>query len=151
MRFLSCFAFPIADIFQVVEDVQDLLKSYMQDCQNDHMSSSHGGSLADVVIVDARSGYVKPSRRMRFAATCCLSSHAGIVPEADPIYLKSILEKLETERRNGPMTFKPPLPARYRFEIYLKLLRAASSEDAQFLTYLPQDGYLLPFLISKLL
>jgi hypothetical protein len=79
MRFFSCFAFPIADIFQVVEDVQDLLKSYMQDCQNDHMSSSHGGSLADVVIVDARSGYVKPSRRMRFAATCCLSSHAGIV------------------------------------------------------------------------
>jgi hypothetical protein len=104
------------------------------------MNSSHGGNLADVVIVDARSGYVKPSRRMRFAATCCLSSHAGIVPEADPIYLKTILDKLETERRNGPMTFKPPLPARYRFEIFLKLFRIASSDDAQFLTYLPQDG-----------
>jgi hypothetical protein len=123
-----------------VEDVQDLLKSYMKNCQHDHMNSSHGGNLADVVIVDARSGYVKPSRRMRFAATCCLSSHAGIVPEADPIYLKTILDKLETERRNGPMTFKPPLPARYRFEIFLKLFRIASSDDAQFLTYLPQDG-----------
>jgi hypothetical protein len=124
----------------VVEDVQELLKSYMKNCHGDHMNSSHGGLLSDVVIVDAKSGYVKPSRRMRFAATCCLSSHAGVVPEADPNYLKTILEKLESERRNGPMTFKPPLPARYRFEIYLKLLRIASVDDAQFLTYLPQDG-----------
>jgi hypothetical protein len=86
------------------------------------------------------SGYVKPSRRMRFAATCSLSSFGGIVPEADPLHLKTILEKLEMEKRNGPMTFKPPIPSRYRFEIFVKLSRGATADDIQFLTFVPQDG-----------
>lgn len=87
-------------------------------------------------------GYLKPSRRMRFAATCSLSSVGGIVPEADPNYLKILLDQLEAEKRNSTIIFKPPIPARYRYEVYQKLSRNASSDDLRFLTFLPQDGSL---------
>lgn len=123
----------------------------MKNCQNNYLNSAHGGYLSDVVIVDGKTGlndlysviilgYVKPSRRMRFAATCSLSSIGGVVPEADPIHLKILLDRLEAEKRNSALALKPPLPARYRFEIYLKLSRNASGDDIRFLTYLPQNG-----------
>jgi hypothetical protein len=98
------------------------------------------GSLPYLNHSISHSGYVKPSRRMRFAAACSLSSFGGIVPEADPFHLKTIIEKLETEKRNGTMTLKPAIPSRYRFEIFVKLSRGATADDIQFLTFIPQDG-----------
>ena len=78
---------------------------------------------------------------MRFAATCILSTSGGIVPEADPIQLKSILEKLDVEReRSGTISLKPPLPARYRYELYNKLIRVISADELEFLSYVPQSG-----------
>lgn len=78
---------------------------------------------------------------MRFAATCTLSIVGGVVPEADPIQLKSILEKLEIEKeRSAIISLKPPLPARYRFEIYTKISRVISFDEYPFLSYIPQSG-----------
>lgn len=87
---------------------------------------------------------IKPSRRMRFAATCTLSISGGIVPESDPIQLKSILEKLEIEKeRSATISLKPPIPARYRYEIFIKLPRLVSSDELPFLSYIPQSGMLI--------
>ncbi len=110
------------------------------------MSKQVNSLVLDLILV----GRVVPSRRMQFAATCTLSPSGGVIPEADPIYLKTLLEKLDMEKeRSGTITFKPPLPARYRHEVYLKLLRIMHSDEFPFLSVIPQYGEL--FLVLMLI
>lgn len=123
-----------------------------------HIDSSHSGHrvyqeghFVDVTIIDLESGLkkliscshsfvnpslcclgvLKPSRRLQFSSMCTLSSTGGVVPEADPILLKELVDQLRDMGK--AVNTKPPIPARYRFFLFQQLNALIGQQDAKLL------------------